>query len=111
MIVILWILLWLPPLAVAAPAVVAAVQAPAWQEQAGSRTPLRAGAELAGDERLVTGHGGRIVLRVTEGSDVKFGENSDTQLGGLRVATATNPFTGVLNVLKGAFRFTTSVLG
>ena len=105
MIVILWILLWLPPLAVAA------VQAPAWQEQAGSRTPLRAGAELADDERLVAGHGGRIVLRFTEGSDVKFGENSDTQLGGLRVATATNPFTGVLNVLKGAFRFTTSVLG
>ena len=30
MIVILWILLWLPSLAVAAPAIVAAVQAPAW---------------------------------------------------------------------------------
>ena len=111
MIAILWILLWLPPLAVAAPAIVAAVQAPAWQAQAGSRAPLRAGAELAGDERLVTGHGGRIVLRFAEGSDVKFGENSDLRLGGLHAATAANPFTGVLNVLKGAFRFTTSVLG
>jgi hypothetical protein len=63
---------------------------------------------LAGDQ-LRTGGGARLLLRLEEGSLVKLGENATLQLAEL--APSREIFRGVLGVLEGAFRFTTTALG
>ena len=100
--------------AVAAPAaVVEGVQMPAWAERtvAGGirRIPLAPGLELRGGDEVKTGAGSRVYLKLAEGSLIKLGENASLRIlelspdrGGL--------FRAALNVLEGAFRFTTDAL-
>jgi hypothetical protein len=98
----------------AAPAaVVEGVQMPAWVERAVAgglrRVPLAPGMELRGGDEVKTGAGSRVYLKLAEGSLVKLGENASLRIleispdrGGL--------FRAALNVLEGAFRFTTDAL-
>jgi FecR protein/SPOR domain len=98
----------------AAPAaVIESMQMPAWVERTvlGSvrRAPLAPGVELKGGDEVRTGAGARLYIRLAEGSTVKLGERASLRLvelaperGGL--------FAAALNVLEGAFRFTTDVL-
>lgn len=92
--------------ATVAPATVEAVQSPAWRERSGMVVPLAAGMELKSGDVLRTGDGARAYLRLAEGSLVKLG-------GGARFAFHTRSlqpqrsFHGALDVLAGAFRFTT----
>jgi len=100
--------------AAAAPAaLVEGVQMPAWVERAVSgglrRIPLAPGMELRGGDEVKTGAGSRAYLKLAEGSLVKLGENASLRIlelspdrGGI--------FKAALNVLEGAFRFTTDVL-
>jgi hypothetical protein len=100
--------------AAAAPAaVIEGVQMPAWAERtvAGGirRIPLAPGMELRGGDEVKTGAGSRVYLKLAEGSLVKLGENASLRIlelspdrGGL--------FRAALNVLEGAFRFTTDAL-
>ena len=100
--------------AAAAPAaVVEGVQMPAWAERAVTggirRIPLAPGMELRGGDEVKTGAGSRVYLKLAEGSLVKLGENASLRIielspdrGGL--------FRAALNVLEGAFRFTTDAL-
>jgi len=101
------------PAAAAPAAVVEGVQMPAWLERtvAGGirRIPLAPGMELRGGDEVKTGGGSRLYIKLAEGSLVKLGENASLRLlelqpdrGGL--------FRAALNVLEGAFRFTTDVL-
>ena len=101
------------PAAAAPAAVVEGVQMPAWLERAISggirRIPLAPGMELRGGDEVKTGGGSRLYIKLAEGSLVKLGENASLRLlelqpdrGGL--------FRAALNVLEGAFRFTTDVL-
>jgi len=92
----------------AAAAMVEGVQMPAWVERGAQRIPLAPGMELKAGDQLSTGAGSRVVVKLSEGSVVKLGEN-----GSLRIAEldpAREIFKAALNVLEGAFRFTTGVL-
>jgi hypothetical protein len=92
----------------AAAATVEGVQMPAWVERGGQRMALAPGMELKAGDQLNTGAGSRLVVKLAEGSLVKLGEN-----GSLRFAEldpAREMFRAALNVLEGAFRFTTDVL-
>ena len=96
--------------AIAQPAaVVEGVQMPAWVERGGGRSPLAVGMELKGGDEVKTGVGARALVKLSEGSSVKLGEN-----GSLRI-TEINPesggfFKAVMQVAEGAFRFTTDAL-
>ncbi len=98
----------------AAPAaVVEGVQMPAWVERAGSgtvrRIPLSPGMELRGGDDVMTGAGSRVYIKLAEGSLVKLGENASLRLLDLQPDRG-GLFKAALNVLEGAFRFTTDVL-
>lgn len=90
------------------------VASPAWLERGGSRVPLAVGMRLADKDRIVTGTGSRALLRMAEGSAVKLGENAVLAVDGL--ADRRGPDVGrlivaSLDVVHGAFRFTTDIFG
>ena len=99
--------------AVAAPsAVVEGLQMPAWVERGGKVQAARVGMGLQSRDVLRTGRDARVLVRLQEGSAVKLGADAELVLATLQPpASSTSAFTSVLNVLKGAFRFTTSALG
>jgi len=93
---------------------VEAVVSPAWVEHAGgAREPLVPGAVLRNGDRVLTGSGARALLRMAEGSAIKLGEKAS--LGVDRLAdqggAAGRVVSGALDVVQGAFRFTTRVFG
>lgn len=90
-------------------ALVQAVQMPAWLQRGAGTEPLRIGTALRNDDKLITGANARIYVQTADGSTVKLGENATLMLGGLAQQGADQPvFSAVLNVVKGAFRFTTA---
>lgn len=90
-------------------AVVDAVQAPAWRDRDGRAEALAPGMELHSRDRIRTGEGSRVYLRLADGSTVKLGENGT--LLAERLGPADNKFfSAALDVAKGAFRFTTDKL-
>jgi len=100
--------------AAAAPAaMVEGVQMPAWVERAGAgavrRIPLAPGTELRGGDEVNTGAGSRVYIKLAEGSLVKLGENASLRLLDLQPERG-GLFKAALNVLEGAFRFTTDIL-
>lgn len=93
---------------------VEAVVSPAWVEHAGgAREPLVPGAVLRDGDRVLTGGGARALLRMAEGSAVKLGENASFGIDRLidRGGAAGRIVSGALDVVQGAFRFTTRVFG
>ena len=100
--------------AAAAPAaLVEGVQMPAWVERAVAgglrRLPLAPGMELRGGDEVKTGAGSRVYLKLAEGSLVKLGENASLRI--LELSPDRGGFfKAALNVLEGAFRFTTDAL-
>jgi hypothetical protein len=93
--------------AAAQPAVVEAVQYPAWLERGGNAVPLTPGTALQPSDKLRTGGNARVQLKMGEGSAVKLGENA---IFVIERAESRGVFRATLNVLQGAFRFTTEVL-
>jgi hypothetical protein len=88
-------------------AVVEGVQMPAWVERSGRTAPVAPGMALQAGDQLRTGAGSRLLVKLSEGSLVKLGEN-----GTLRIAELTptqEVFRAAMRVLEGAFRFTTDV--
>jgi hypothetical protein len=101
------------PVAAAPAAVVEGVQMPAWAERAVAggirRIPLAPGMELRGGDEVRTGAGSRVYLKLAEGSLVKLGENASLRI--LELSPDRGGFfRAALNVLEGAFRFTTDAL-
>lgn len=93
---------------------VEAVVSPAWVERAGgAREPLVPGTMLRDGDRVRTGGGARALLRVAEGSAIKLGENAQLRVDRLadRGFAAERVVSGMLEVLQGAFRFTTHLFG
>ncbi len=93
--------------------VVEGVQMPAWVEHAsGARDPLAIGMRLVNSDRIYTGPGSRALLRLTDGSMVKLGENGILALDdlGRKKVQMKDVVTASLDVVKGAFRFTTQAL-
>ena len=95
--------------AASAPAVVEGVQMPAWIERGGVRQPLMLGTVLQQSDRLITGLNARILLKLVEGSKVKLGENAQMNLNAFETDRKNKSIflKSVLNVVRGAFRFTT----
>jgi FecR protein/SPOR domain len=88
-------------------AVIEGVQMPAWRERDGKRAPLVPGMELRAGDRILSGKEARVVLRLSEGSVVKLGENGTLRLA--QIEPSREIFRAALEVLQGAFRFTTDV--
>lgn len=110
--ILLVVLLAMMEVAAAAPAEVRALQAPAWRVHDGTRTALSPGLALDSTDRVITGAGARVVLALSEGSTVKLGEHAELALAELtEPAAAGGVFKGFLDVVRGAFRFTTTVVG
>lgn len=89
-------------------AVVDGVQMPAWLERDGRRQPLVPGMALRAGDRILTGDGSRVLMKLAGGSVVKLGEN-----GTLRIAemeAASDVLRAALEVVRGAFRFTTGLV-
>ena len=97
------------PVLAAAVATVEAVQSPAWRDRGGLSVPLAAGMELASGDVVRTGAGARAYLMLAEGSRVKLGETARFTLH-TRSLQPEKTFRGALDVLAGAFRFTTGKL-
>jgi hypothetical protein len=82
---------------------------PAWIERGGARVPLAPGMGLQSNDALRTGADARLLVKLADGSSVKLGENAQLQLA--MIATrGDNVFVSAMNVLQGAFRFTTDAL-
>jgi hypothetical protein len=93
--------------ACAQPAVVEAVQYPAWLERGGNAVPLTPGTPLQPQDRLRTGANARVQLKMAEGSAVKLGENAQFVF---EKSENRGIFRATLAVISGAFRFTTDAL-
>lgn len=92
-------------------ATVKGLQMPAWVERDSARIALKPGMRLQSGDQVNTGEDSRLVLGMSEGSDVKLGENATLTLKGQNNTPDGFDFSGVLSILKGAFRFTTSAIG
>jgi len=92
--------------------VVEAIQMPAWYDRDGVSHPLKPGIKLYSGDVIRTGKNARALLRMTEGSIVKLGEDAK-----LNINTLTPPkqkegvFAALLRITRGAFRFTTTEIG
>jgi hypothetical protein len=95
--------------ATVAPATVEVVQAPAWRDREGITVPLASGMELKSGDVVRTGQGARVYLMLAEGSRVKLGEAARFALH-TRSLQPHKSFRGALDILDGAFRFTTGKL-
>ena len=88
---------------------VQAVQMPAWLQRGDTTRPLRVGLALQNGDRLITGTNARIYVQTADGSTVKLGEKASLTIDELtRGQQEESVFRAVLNVAKGAFRFTTA---
>jgi hypothetical protein len=97
------------PVFAAPAAAVELVQSPAWRDREGVTVPLTAGMELKSGDVLRTATGARAYLMLAEGSRVKLGEAAQFTI----YSQSLQPqkyFRGALDVLTGAFRFTTGKL-
>jgi hypothetical protein len=88
-------------------AVVEGVQMPAWVERGGQRQPIAPGMVLQSGDVIHTGAGSRLLVRLSERSLVKLGENG--QLRFTELSPTKELFRAAFGVLAGAFRFTTDL--
>ncbi len=88
-------------------AVTEQVQSPAWLVRDGKRDALSPGQPLQPGDRIETGGSARVYLRLAEGSQIKLGEQAvfSVESGAL----AKGVLTGLMDVINGAFRFTTGL--
>jgi hypothetical protein len=84
------------------------VQYPAWLDRGGLAVPLTPGTALQPADQVRTGKNARVYIVLDEGSRVKLGEGARFELESAKTGSI---FRASLNVLEGAFRFTTSAVG
>jgi hypothetical protein len=88
-------------------AVVEGVQMPAWVERAGRTSPVAPGMALQAGDQVKTGAGSRLLVKLSEGSLVKLGENGTLRI--TEMAPSQDLFKAAMRVLEGAFRFSTDL--
>lgn len=93
--------------------IVEGMVSPAWVEHGGrAREPLTLGMSLGDKDKVRTGSGARVLLRMSEGSAVKLGENAVLAVDDLQEKPGANAgrlVAASLDVVRGALRFTTEV--
>jgi len=100
-----------PAFAAAPDAEVEGLQLPVWLVRGVKREPLALGTELRSGDRIESGAGARVLLRLADGSTVKLGENARFTLDALaHQRQGTGVLTAAVGILQGAFRFTTTAL-
>jgi hypothetical protein len=97
------------PVWAAPAAVVEALVAPVWIDRNGREQALELGAEIRNGDRIRSGEGGRVYIRLAEGSTVKLGENTSFSFYSRSLKPKT-AFRSAMDVAAGAFRFTTAAL-
>ena len=92
---------------------ITAVRSPAWLVHAEVTAPIIPGMLVGNGDTLRTAAGGRVYLDLPEHSRVKLGENTEFVTPSMVMAhdQQGSMFKGVLHILKGVFRFTTSLVG
>lgn len=93
--------------------VVEEFQMPAWIEHSnGTKEPLKPGMKVNSGDVISTGSTARLLVRLEEGSLVKLGENGRLDFKSLNPPEEEQGFfEAALNVVRGAFRFTTTKFG
>ena len=71
--------------------------------------PVHAGMMLKSGDLLRTGANAKLQLRLAEGSAIKLGENARLRLDDIQLRPG-GVFAGSVQILQGAFRFTTDAL-
>jgi hypothetical protein len=105
------LLLIAAPVFAAPNVVVQAIQMPAWVQRGATTQPLRVGMKLNDGDKLTAGANARILLRSADGSAIKLGENASLTLSDLsQQHEGSALFSALLDVAKGAFRFTTAAV-
>lgn len=88
------------------------LQAPAWLVRDDARMPLALGSEIRESDRIETAEHGRVVLHLGEDSRVKLGADANFSISLIDDGKdADGTFVAFFDVLKGAFRFTTTAIG
>ncbi|HSM98694.1 MAG TPA: FecR domain-containing protein [Gallionella sp.] len=105
------LLLVAAPIHAAPDVIVQGIQMPAWLQRGSYTQPLSAGMELHDGDKLTTGANARVLLHAADGSSIKLGENASLTLSGLaQQREGKGLFSALLDVAKGAFRFTTATI-
>jgi len=103
------LLLLAAPIHAAPNIVVQGMQMPAWLQRGAIIQPLAIGTALNEGDKLVTGAGARVLLQAADGSAIKLGENASLTVSNLaQQLEEKGLFSALLDVAKGAFRFTTA---
>ncbi len=84
------------------------LQLPAFLDRGGLTVPATPGIDLRAGDKLRTGRGARMIIALNEGSLVRLGENATFEI--VAAERKAGVYNAALNVLDGAFRFTTRVL-
>lgn len=91
---------------------VESLQMPAWYQRADVKHALRVDTTLQSGDVISTGSHARVLLRLEEGSTVKLGENAHLSLDTLSAPQQqAGVFEALMNLTRGAFRFTTTAIG
>jgi hypothetical protein len=91
--------------------VVQGMQMPAWLQRGANIQPLAIGTALSDGDKLITGAGARVLLQAADGSAIKLGENASLTVSNLaQQREGKGLFSALLDIAKGAFRFTTANL-
>jgi hypothetical protein len=92
----------------AAAARIELLQSPAWLVRGEQETPLTRDAGIRSGDVIRTGEHARVRVGLAEGSDVKIGPDARVELPELREPVdAGGLFEGLVDIVRGAFRFTT----
>lgn len=112
-----WIFLGLCLLSVnlRADMVVEGLQYPAWVETAGIRKSLALGVTIASGQQIITGTGGKVWLKMPDHARVKIGPQATLNVGAVDIASSAETeiegtLQGALEIVQGAFRYTTTEL-
>lgn len=95
--------------------VVEGLQFPVWVERADQRVPLAPGDVVAEGEQVITGDGGKVWVQMPDKARVKLGPEAELSVGAMNIASkgdaqSADVLDGALDVIKGAFRYTTGEL-
>lgn len=105
------LLLIAAPIHAAPNIIVQGIQMPAWLQRGTITRPLSIGMELKDGDTLITGVNARILLQAADGSAIKLGENASLTVSNLaQQREEKGLFSALLDVAKGAFRFTTAIV-
>lgn len=95
--------------------VVEGLQFPAWVERAEQRVPLAPGDVIGEGEQIITGDGGKVWVQMPDKARVKLGPDAALNASEVSVTSSVEAqrgdmLEGALDVIRGAFRYTTGDL-